>query len=60
MKSVLIVAPHADDETLGCGGSILKFVQAGYEVHWLLVTGMSKSSGFTTTQIATRKKKLRQ
>ncbi|MCT8987251.1 PIG-L deacetylase family protein [Shewanella phaeophyticola] len=58
MKSVLIVAPHADDETLGCGGSILKFVQAGYEVHWLLVTGMSKSSGFTTTQIATRKKEI--
>ncbi|MBU2896868.1 PIG-L deacetylase family protein [Vibrio hepatarius] len=55
MKTVLIVAPHADDETLGCGGSILKFIDQGYIVHWLLVTGMTDKAGFTAQQIRARK-----
>ncbi|MGR5434389.1 PIG-L deacetylase family protein [Vibrio owensii] len=57
-KSVLIVAPHADDETLGCGGTILRLVEEGYQVHWLLVTGMSKESGFSQEQIKKRNKEI--
>jgi len=34
----LVVAPHPDDEVIGCGGSIVKWTQAGVEVHVLLVT----------------------
>lgn len=55
MKNILIVAPHADDETLGCGGTILRLVNEGHNVHWLLVTGMSFESGFSHEQIAVRK-----
>jgi len=54
MKKVLIVAPHADDETLGCGGTILRYIKEGHEVHWLLVTGMKEEFGFTVEQIRTR------
>ena len=36
MKNVLLIAPHADDETLGCGGTIQKFRQKGYKVFWLI------------------------
>lgn len=32
-QKVLVLAPHCDDETLGCGGIIQKFVDAGSEVH---------------------------
>jgi len=35
---VLAVAAHADDETLGCGGALLKHAAAGDEVHWLIAT----------------------
>lgn len=34
----LIISVHPDDETLGCGGTILKQVAAGDEVNWMIVT----------------------
>ena len=35
---VLVIAPHPDDETLGCGGTILKHRAAGDAVSWIVVT----------------------
>ena len=32
MKEVLVIAPHADDEVLGCGGTIYKHYQNGDKV----------------------------
>lgn len=53
-KVVLVVAPHADDETLGCGGTILRFAQSGAQIHWLLVTGMAEHFGYTEKQVQKR------
>lgn len=39
MNKVLCIAVHADDETLGCGGTMLKHKALGDEIHWLLITG---------------------
>lgn len=58
VKNILIVAPHADDETLGCGGTILRAINEGHNVHWLLVTGMTEASGFTPEQINTRRNEI--
>lgn len=35
-QRVLVLAPHADDETFGCAGIIHKFVRAGSPVHILV------------------------
>ncbi|MDJ0978695.1 MAG: PIG-L deacetylase family protein [Erythrobacter sp.] len=34
----LIVAPHPDDEVLGCGGTIARLADAGQDVHVAIVT----------------------
>lgn len=35
---VLVISVHPDDETLGCGGSMLRHGARGDELHWLIVT----------------------
>lgn len=38
MEKVVVVAVHPDDETIGCGGTIIKHLNRGDEVHCILVT----------------------
>ena len=52
---ILVVAPHPDDETLGCGGTLLKFKEAGARLHWLIVTAMSEEAGYARDEVAKRK-----
>ena len=33
MKKILVIAPHADDEILGCGGYLLHQKQIGADIH---------------------------
>ena len=35
---ILAIAPHPDDETLGCGGTLLKHKAAGDQISWCVVT----------------------
>lgn len=37
-KKIIVFAPHPDDETLGCGGSIAKKTREGYEVFVVVIT----------------------
>lgn len=38
MSKILVIAPHPDDEVLGCGGTIAKYSHAGDEVYLCVVT----------------------
>ena len=38
MARMLVIAPHPDDEVLGVGGTILKHLADGHEVHVLICT----------------------
>ena len=42
-NKVLIVAVHPDDETLGCGGTLLKHRAIGDQIHWLICTSINKN-----------------
>jgi len=38
MGTVLVIAPHPDDEILGCGGTIARLSAAGHDVHVAIAT----------------------
>ena len=54
MRKVLVVAPHPDDETLGCGGTLLRHKKEGDQIHWLIATEMTAGCGFSAQAIRTR------
>lgn len=54
LVNVLVVAPHPDDETLGCGGTLLKHKSLGHRINWLIVTGMSEKYGYAGEIVARR------
>lgn len=35
---IVVFAPHPDDEIMGCGGSILKWIEEGHELHIIYIT----------------------
>lgn len=45
-NKVLIIAVHPDDETLGCGGTLLKHKANGDEIHWLICTTIDKEHNY--------------
>jgi len=45
-NKVLIVAVHPDDETLGCGGTLLKHKANGDEINWLICTTIDKEHNY--------------
>jgi len=53
-QRVLVVAPHPDDETLGCGGTLLRLAREGAQIAWLIVTDMTEKLGFSAGDVQTR------
>ena len=51
---VLVIAPHPDDETLGCGGSIFRHKAQGDEIYWTIVTEINEKAGWTVLDVKKR------
>lgn len=51
IDNVLAVAVHLDDETLGCGASLLRHKTQGAEIHWLLVTEPTPELGYDALRL---------
>lgn len=45
---IAILSPHADDAELGCGGSLVKFLEEGHQLFWVVfsIAGESLPQGF--------------
>jgi N-acetylglucosamine malate deacetylase 1 len=59
---VVVLAPHMDDETLGCGGTIARHIQAGAEVTVIFLTdgrhGGASCAGMTESERDRRQKQI--
>ena len=59
MTVALVVAPHPDDETLGCGGTLLKLAASGAEINWMIMSEMTTKL-FSNERIAERQDEIGQ
>ena len=58
MSRILVLAVHPDDETLGCGGTLLKHKASGDEIYWLIATCIEEEDGFSSEKIIEREKEI--
>ena len=60
IEHALVVAPHPDDETLGCGGTLLKLKARGVKLYWLIITSMHQNlaGGDSSARINAREKQI--
>ena len=50
----LVIAPHPDDELLGCGGTLLRRTAEGHQVGWVLMTSITAAAGWSQERINQR------
>lgn len=58
-KNVLVISVHPDDETIGCGGTILKHKDNGDKINWLILTSAETRYGYSYQQVMDEKNKLK-
>lgn len=54
---VLAIAVHPDDETLGCGATLLRHAAAGDSLHWMIVTATT-APDFSAERIQTQERQI--
>ena len=59
-NKVIVISAHPDDEVLGAGGTVLKHIESGDEVYWLVTTNITVSAGFSEERVQSRQKEIRQ
>jgi LmbE family N-acetylglucosaminyl deacetylase len=43
MKKILVLSPHTDDAELGCGGTVIRFIEEGCDILWLVFSTAEES-----------------
>ena len=57
---VLVIAPHPDDETLGCGSTLFKHKSQGDDIYWLIITEISQKNGWEEKIVKKREYEIKQ
>ncbi|HJP17142.1 MAG: hypothetical protein CMD96_06960 [Gammaproteobacteria bacterium] len=56
VKKVLVVAPHPDDDVLGCGGTLFVLKERGYYGETIFLTNGKKSGAVESDEISTTRR----
>jgi LmbE family N-acetylglucosaminyl deacetylase len=60
MDNILVIAPHPDDETIGCGGTLLKHKDNGDRIFWMILTSMHHNNEWSVNEIERRKQEIKE
>jgi LmbE family N-acetylglucosaminyl deacetylase len=56
MSNILVVSPHMDDETIGAGGTLLRFAKEGRKIYWLNIANTKAEYGYDEAVARERKR----
>ncbi|MBC8285594.1 MAG: PIG-L family deacetylase [Nitrospinae bacterium] len=57
---ILVIAPHPDDELLGCGGTLLRRKSEGAILGWVIMTKISEDVGWSKNSVQEREYEIEQ
>ena len=57
---ILVIAPHPDDELLGCGGTLLRRKSEGAILGWVIMTKISEDTGWSKNSVQERENEIEQ
>lgn len=58
--NVLVISPHMDDETIGAGGTLCRYIAQGHDVYWLNITNTKEEYGNDPALVELRESQRRQ
>ena len=60
VNNTLVIAPHPDDELLGCGGTLLRRKSEGATLGWVIITKISEDHGWRRDNVRERENEIEQ
>lgn len=57
--NIVVISTHPDDETLGCGGTLLKSKLNGDKLYWIIATGIFESQGYAKDKVEKRDEEIK-
>jgi LmbE family N-acetylglucosaminyl deacetylase len=55
---ILVIAPHPDDELIGCGGTLLRRENEGDILGWVIMTKISDDTGWSKNSVQERENEI--
>ena len=57
--NIVVISTHPDDETLGCGGTLLKSKLSGDKLYWVIATEIIENQGYSKDEVKERDEEIK-